>query len=222
MTEPPGHRVVDLDGLRGDIVRSVQQKNNRGTLVLLEMEDGRRLWAPRDSLEQRDGEYRLPLRTAQLPEAILDDGGSLVIPVLLETVNVRKRKRITGGVRVTKHVRTSDRIIEPVRAEETVEVERVPVNRQVSEPPPVRQEGDVTIVPILEEVLVVEKRLILREELRITRRHREITERHRVTLRREEVEIERLPGEPHPDDETASKDATRRSGPNRGPATGKK
>lgn len=204
MTQPAADRVIDLDGLRGTIVRTLQQKNNESTLLLLHMEDGRRLWAPADWLEQRDGEYFLPFRTAHLPEAALDEGGSLVIPVLVETVDVRRRKRVTGGVRVTKHVHTSDQIVEPMRAEETVEVERVPVNREVSEPPSVRQEGDVTIVPILEEVLVVEKRLVLREELRITRRRREVTERYRVTLRREEAEIERLPAEPFPDDETAS------------------
>ena len=89
-------------------------------------------------------------------------------------------------------------MVEPTRAEETVSVERVPINREVAEPPPVRQEGDTTIVPILEEVLVVEKRLVLREEVRITKRRREISERHRVTLRREQAEIERLPAENDP------------------------
>jgi uncharacterized protein (TIGR02271 family) len=180
------------------------------------------LWAPWDRLEPRDGEYVLPFRTSQLPEASLEEGGSLVIPVLVETLDVRKRKRVTGGYRVTKRVRTSDQVVEPVRAEETVEVQRVPVNREVSEPPPVRQEGNVTIVPILEEVLVVEKRLIVREELRITRRRREITERHRVTLRREEAEIERLPGEAQPEDETASGDGSGATRSNSRPASGTK
>lgn len=36
--------------------------------------------------------------------------------------------------------------------------------------PEIRTEGDVTIVPVLEEVLVVEKRLVLKEELHIRRR----------------------------------------------------
>ncbi len=210
MTESSAGRVVDRDGLQGKILRTVQQQNNQVALVLLEMENGRRFWAPWEQLEQREGRYYLPYPTGQLPEATLDEaategrGGSLVIPVLAETVNVGKRKRATGGVRVTKHVRTRDEIIEPTRTEEIVEVERVPVNREVAEPPAVRQEGDVTIVPILEEVLVVEKRLVLREELRITRRRREITERHRVTLRREEAEIEPLPGEPSADENPAS------------------
>jgi uncharacterized protein (TIGR02271 family) len=190
--------IVDLDGLRGRIVKSVQQKGDHGNLLLVEMMDGRRLWAPEDWLEARDGEYFLPFRTAHLPEAVLDDGGSLVIPVLVETLDVRKRKRVTGGVRITKRVTSEDQLVEPMRAEETVEVERVPINQEVSQPPPVRQEGDTMIVPILEEVLVVEKRLVLREEVRITKRRREISERYRVTLRREHADIERLPGEDEP------------------------
>ena len=189
--------LVDLDGLRGRIIETTQQPGaDGGALLLVEMMDGRRLWAPEAWLEARaDGEYFLPFRTAHLPEAVTGEGGRLVIPVLVETLDVRKRSRVTGGARITKRVTTEDQVVEPVRATETVEVERVPINREVSEPPPVRQEGDTTIVPILEEVLVVEKRLVLREEVRITKRRRETSERYRVTLRREHAEIERLPGE---------------------------
>ena len=57
--------------------------------------------------------------------------------------------------------------------------------------PPVRREGDVVIVPVMEEVLVVEKRLMLKEELHIridvTRRE----ETRTVRLRREHAEIDR-------------------------------
>lgn len=209
MTKRLTRSVVDQDGLHGEIVQTLQQEGVQGPLVLLEMTDGRRLWLPQDWLEDHEHDYFLPLSTASLPEAPLENGGRLVIPVLVETVDIRRHKRVTGGVRVTKRVRTKDEIVEPVRSEETVEVKRVPVNREVREPPPVRREGNVTIVPILEEVLIVEKRLVVREELHIIRHRKEISERHRVTLRREEVEIERLPGEnsmdePLPSDEDAA------------------
>ena len=52
--------------------------------------------------------------------------------------------------------------------------------------------GETTIVSILEEVLVVEKRLVLKEELHIRRRQVEMRDPRRVTLRSEEVTIERL------------------------------
>jgi stress response protein YsnF len=59
--------------------------------------------------------------------------------------------------------------------------------------PAIREEGETIVVPVVEEVLVVERRLVLKEEVRI-RRVRS-TERHqeRVTLRRQEAAVNRLP-----------------------------
>jgi hypothetical protein len=50
----------------------------------------------------------------------------------------------------------------------------VQIDRIVAEPPVQRQEGDTLILPVVEEVLVVEKRLMLREEIRITRRREQV------------------------------------------------
>ena len=85
---------------------------------------------------------------------------------------------------------------EPLLREE-VAIERVPIDRVVEGPIPVRSEGDTMIVSVLEEVLVVETRLRLTEELRITRRR---TETHRpvtATVRREDVTVERVDRERH-------------------------
>ena len=75
---------------------------------------------------------------------------------------------------------------------EEVEVERVPIRRVVDGPVPIRDEDGTTIIPILEEVLVVEKRLMLKEELHIRKHRVETHQPQRVTLRREEARIERL------------------------------
>jgi Domain of unknown function (DUF2382) len=53
--------------------------------------------------------------------------------------------------------------------EDLVEVTRVPVGREVDKAPSVRTVDGVVIVPVLEQVLVVEKRLVLKEELHIRR-----------------------------------------------------
>lgn len=76
-------------------------------------------------------------------------------------------------------------------AREEVQVERVPVNRVVDEPFGQYQEGDTTIIPVFEEVLVVEKRLMLKEEVRITRRRKTRDEHRDVRLRAERVRITR-------------------------------
>lgn len=141
-----------------------------------------------DTMLQRhaDGTLHIPLTAAELAAAA---GREAVIPVVEESVSISKREHETGRVvvHVTPHLRQEQVDVE--LAEEHVEIERVPVNEFVPGPVSVRQEGDVTVVPVVEEVLVVEKRLILREEIRLTRRRQ--TRRHveQVTLRAEEVRV---------------------------------
>jgi stress response protein YsnF len=81
--------------------------------------------------------------------------------------------------------------------QEKVEVKRVAVNRVVDGPLSVRHEGDTMIVPILEEILVVEKRLMLTEELHISKQRMETHKPQRVTLRSEEVTVERIDNHQH-------------------------
>ena len=81
--------------------------------------------------------------------------------------------------------------IEMVLGQEHVEIERVVVNRPIDEVPSIREEGGVVIIPIVEEIVAVEKRLLLREELHVRKRLEERTEERTVTLRSEEVQVHR-------------------------------
>ena len=96
----------------------------------------------------------------------------------------------TGRVRIHKTVHERDETVELLLKRDDVSVERVAVGRTVSEPPAARQEGDTLIIPILEEVLVVEKRLVLKEELHVRTRRTEQVAHEVVRLRTEEVSIE--------------------------------
>ena len=116
-----------------------------------------------------------------------------VIPVVEERLLVSKRAVESEGVRVRL---VTDEVTELARVSlrsERIEVERVPVGRQVERAPDVREEHGVTIIPVLEEVVVVEKRLVLREELHIRRVADTREEAQAVTLRRQRAEVERLP-----------------------------
>jgi len=116
-----------------------------------------------------------------------------VIPVLKEELDVHTRRvELDSGVRVAKQVEEREELIDEPLTKEEVEVERITLNRPVDGPIAVRYEGDTMIVPVLEEVLVVEKRLVLKEEIRITRRKTEIRAPERVTLRREIAAVERI------------------------------
>ncbi len=113
-----------------------------------------------------------------------------VIPVIHETLRVEKREFESGRVLVHKTVTERDEVAEVLLRQQDLIVERVPIGRAVSEAPQTRQDGDTLIVPILEEIVVVEKRLILKEELHIRKHSSERTEQHKVRLRTEHVEIE--------------------------------
>jgi uncharacterized protein (TIGR02271 family) len=105
-------------------------------------------------------------------------------------LNIRERDR--GTVRIHKGVEVT-----PVH--ETVEVRRDEVlieQRQVDRPATtVREpwyEGETLVVPIYEEILVTEKRLMLREELRITRQS--VVKQVKIddSVRRDVVSFERI------------------------------
>jgi uncharacterized protein (TIGR02271 family) len=126
-----------------------------------------------------------------------EDAQELVIPVVEETVSVETIAVETGaGVRVHKRVREHDEQFDVTLEHDELVVEHVPVGTLVTGPAPVqRTEGETTIIPVLEEVVVVEKRLRLKEELRITRRPRREQQPQAVRLRSEEVTVEKFDNE---------------------------
>ncbi len=114
-----------------------------------------------------------------------------VVPVIEETAVVRKERVATETVRLHKRVHEEEEVLDVPVQTEAIEVERVPVGRWIDAPAEVRREGDTTVYPVVEEVLVVEKRLRLVEEVRVTRRQETRRVQERVALRREEVVVER-------------------------------
>jgi uncharacterized protein (TIGR02271 family) len=112
--------------------------------------------------------------------------------VIQEVLDVHTSPVETGRIRIRKMVHEREEIVDPPLVRDEVDIERVPINRVVEGPISVRSEEDTLIIPVLEEVLVVEKRLLLKEEVRITKRRVETYLPQRVTLRREEAAVERI------------------------------
>lgn len=123
------------------------------------------------------------------------DAESRVIPVIEEQVVVERRAVETGKVRISKHVTTREEIIDEPVLHDEVTVERIPVNEYVDVAPKVRYEGDVMIIPIIREELVVQRRLVVSEELRVRKRVVETRQPQSVTLRKEEVDVRRVAGD---------------------------
>jgi uncharacterized protein (TIGR02271 family) len=128
--------------------------------------------------------------TATIQE--IQAGETVVVPVIREEVHVGRRIVEGGGVRVHKRVEEREEVVEQPTYREEVSVERITIGRPVDEAFGSRQEGDTLIIPVLEEMLVVEKRLVLKEEIRITKRRFEETERASVLVREEHVDIEQI------------------------------
>jgi uncharacterized protein (TIGR02271 family) len=120
---------------------------------------------------------------------------SNVIPVIREELKVEVKTVDTGkGVRVTKTVSEDEKVVDQPLTQERLIVERVPVGRLLKGPqvPGTRYEGDTLVVPVLEEVLVVEKKVRLKEEVRITRSRQAVRDPQSFKLKTEEVSVERF------------------------------
>jgi uncharacterized protein (TIGR02271 family) len=197
MNSPATVRVTDPQGVHGTIDTTAWPLDGSRAEVLVSLEGGQQVLVPFKALIRQDeGRYEVPMALADLERrrrAGTDPREPpLVLPVLAEALDVQTRTVETGRVRLHKTVQTREVLVDEPLLREEVIIERVPINRVVEGPIPVRYEGETMIVSVLEEVLVVETRLLLTEELRITRRR---TETHRpvpVTVRREDVTIERV------------------------------
>jgi uncharacterized protein (TIGR02271 family) len=107
-------------------------------------------------------------------------------------LTLSKKQVTTGKVRITKQVSERVETIDEPGLREEVEVERVPVDRIVDSFPEVQVDGDVTIIPVVEEVYVVKKRFRVKEEVRVRRIRKEEIHSQEVSLRSEQVKVERV------------------------------
>jgi uncharacterized protein (TIGR02271 family) len=159
---------------------------------------GRRI--PRSAIEHMDRD-RLYVSTPELwhlPDsgsALTDPGdgdlgGEARVPLLEERLDFGTREIDLGEIRVHKTVEESEEVKRGPLNREDVQVERVRVDRRVRAPEEQRMEGEWLVIPIMEEVYVVEKHLMVAEEIRI--RKRLVTEEGEVreTVRRERATVE--------------------------------
>ena len=124
---------------------------------------------------------------------------TLVVPVIEESLVVDKRVVDQGGYRIVKSVDVREEVVDEPLVAHTVDVERRIIGRLLPsmEVPAFRQEGNTWIVSVVEEVLVTEKRLMLKEELHIRRTESITHHLQRFSLRSENVAVEPLePGVP--------------------------
>lgn len=196
MGSPDTVRVTGPGDLRGTIDMATWPLDGSRAQVLVQFEGGASLLVPLEALTREDdGSYRLSLDALAVQRHGTPgemSAAPLVLPVVEEALVVHTPAVETGRVRISKTVHEREEVIDPPLLRDEVIIQRVPINRVVEAPIAARCEEDTLIVPLLEEVLVVEKRLLLKEELRITKKQVETHTPQRVTLRREEATVERI------------------------------
>ena len=191
-------KVKDKDGLYATVVPGSPPLRSNAAQVVVQTESGQQFLVPTDLLvQQPDGSYALPRRLMELEhygsEPRVHQDEPMVVPVLVEELEVQKRPVKTGKVRITKVVHEHETIVDEPLLRDNVAITRVPMQRVVDGPVPVRDEHGTTIISVVEEVLVVEKRWMLREEIHIRQQRLETHQPQRITLRSEDVQIERVP-----------------------------
>ena len=187
-------KVKDKDGVWGTVVPGPSHLSSNAEQVVVKTESGQQILVPTDILiQQPDGSYYLPLRLAELEHYGSEPGvhqdEPLVVPVVVEELEVQKRVVETDKVRLTKVVHEHETVVDEPLVRENVAISRLPMQRVVDGPVPVREENGTTIISVVEEVLVVEKRWMLREEIHIRKRRTETHQPQPITLRSEEVQV---------------------------------
>lgn len=171
--------VTDAAGRRGEARLGAAAED----AVFVTFDEGTFLVA-RAALEPRGDGFYLPQDVTVAAERVER------LELAEEELHVGKRER-TRRLLIRKAVETRTEDIEIPLEHTEVEVTRVPVDKPVSERPETRTEGDVTIIPVLEERLVVETRLFLKEELHVRSKTTREVFRDRALLREEVATLER-------------------------------
>jgi stress response protein YsnF len=116
----------------------------------------------------------------------------LVIPVISEELHADAVPFETGGVRVTKRVDSHDEVLEQELRKGHVQVKRVKTDRVVDGPQPVQYLGNTIVVPVVSEVLRVEKQWVVTEEIHITQTEERERVQQKVRVNQQHADVERL------------------------------
>ena len=179
------------DGLQG----TLHKKPGKSQTVNIRLDDGRAVSVPTAKLVlQADGSYFLPIKLGDLAHQAQpgQQQEQITLSLAEERLDIEKRLKVTGHVRIDKIVHEHEQTVDEPLIHEQVEVEHVAVNRVLERPAEIRHEGETLVLPIMEEVLVVETRLMLKEEVRITVRRTVVNEPQRVVLKQEDIVVQRL------------------------------
>jgi len=108
-----------------------------------------------------------------------------------ERVELGTRKVVDRRIRITRSTKADEKLIETELTHEDALIKRVAKNEAVKPGniPQVRQEGEVTIIPVIEERIEIVKHYFLTEEIHVIKKRRKETHQENITLRSQEINI---------------------------------
>lgn len=194
--------VFDKNGLHGKIVDYTTAANSVKCAVIV-LNGGVQVTVPVQILTPRKTagydiagtfeEWRKQTnRTA--PDNVVEKVDTITIPVIEEDLEVQNHRVETSVLRINKTISEREEVVEHAVTKESVKIERIPINRVVKKAANSRYENNTWIIPVYEEVIVSEKRLVLLEEIRITKEISVEQHRERIPLRKEDVTVEKSNG----------------------------
>jgi hypothetical protein len=188
--------ILDAEDVRGLVDNEAVQRGDPTLWITLE--NGDRLLIPASLLTNNERPpFRIGQRWADLlashkaPTVAQEAVGDAALPF-------EENNQVEHGsspVRVRKITHEEDTLIQTAVIRQEMDVERVPKNEPLDEMPSVRYEGDTLVIPVIEEVVVVEKRLVLKEEIRVNRHQLETPWEQVVPVHKEQVIIEQNPSD---------------------------
>jgi uncharacterized protein (TIGR02271 family) len=142
-------------------------------------------------MEQRDDLTSSPI--GGQPQRTEADG-TQIIPVIQEFMTVDKEMVDTAKVYITKRSDIKDATVNIPLVREGYTIERRPVKNKIFEKAPeTRYEGENIIISVVQEILVIEKRYEVIEEVHVIKTRTETPHIQQVPLMKEEVIVERVP-----------------------------
>jgi len=195
-----GTRVVNETGMEGTVTKVIPAAAGNAGGVHVAWSDGSGMLVPLTALTWRANVLAVNATRAQVTgetsrataSEVVRGDETLTVPVIEEQLVADTIWREAGVVRLRVHGETVPQTLTQEIERDEVSVEEVNVGRELAAGEEIgpRQEGDVWIIPVIEEQVVMVKRRMLIREVRVTRHTTRQTRTVEGTMRHTVVEID--------------------------------
>lgn len=120
------------------------------------------------------------------------------LPLMEEHATLDKARVLDSRISIERTTTSAEELLETELAREEVEIEHIAKNQPVEDgySAEVRYEGEVMIIPVIEEHVEIIRRRVLKEEVHIRKVKKVEPYQQKVLIRSQEVKIRKEKGKP--------------------------